>query len=60
MSENPKVLVELSEVENAICMSCGRSVIGICPLRGNEPNNPEKTVCPTIKALRGLTRYTQP
>lgn len=58
MGDTHIVTVALSDVENAICMSCQRSVIGICPHRGNEPYNPEKVTCPTLRVLRGLPQYS--
>lgn len=51
------VLISLQDAEQCVCMHCRRSVIGICPLRGNEPTNPEKATCPTIRALRELERH---
>ena len=53
------LLVSLADAEQCICTHCQRSVIGICPLRGNEPGNPEKTTCPTIAALRSLKQWPQ-
>lgn len=52
------VCVSLNEVENIICMGCQRSVIGICPYRGHEPESPEKVTCPTLEKLRRLPRYS--
>lgn len=52
-------LVSLADAEQCICTHCQWSIIGICPQRGNEPWNPEKTICPTIMALRSLKRYPQ-
>ncbi len=49
--------VSLQDVENVLCMGCSRSVIGICPYRGAEPENPEKTLCPTLATLRRLPQY---
>ena len=50
-------LVSLWDVESTLCNNCQRSVIGICPHRNNEPENPEKTKCPTLQKLRLLPRY---
>lgn len=52
-----EVLVRLWDVEQTVCMSCQRSIIGICPHRGNEPDNPEKATCPVIKRLRELEKF---
>ncbi len=49
--------IKLRDAENAVCMTCSRSVIGICPHRGAEPDNPEKTTCITIQRLRQLQSY---
>lgn len=55
MTNAEKNLVSLADAEQCICTHCQRSIIGICPQRGN----PEKTICPTIMALRSLKRYPQ-
>lgn len=47
------IYVKLWDVEQALCSACQRSVIGICPHRGQTLDS-DKTLCPTLKALRQL------